>query len=321
MRSLLVFILLTSCFSLTDKGNQPPTSRTSQESETRYSLFVLGVTQDGGFPHVGCNKVCCTEARQKGLERYPVSLGIFDRKTQKRFLIEASPRVEAQIALLHQLAGIGQRSRQPLDGLFLTHAHIGHYLGIAQFGREVASTKNLPTFVGPRMAHFLKTNGPWSQLVNLHQIRLRILQPEIPVEVLPGLSILPILVPHRDEFSETFAFKIIGPNRTVLFVPDVDRWDRHKNLLSHLLDRVDIAYLDGTFYDGRELPGRDMTEIPHPPIVLSMKLLKKKAQQNPGSIRFLHLNHTNPLFQDQKLLEILRTRGFALAHRGACIHL
>lgn len=318
--TLLLTLLGSACLSSPQKSRVPH-KPLDQIAGSRYSLYVLGITQDGGLPHVGCTKSCCTRARLQGIQRYPVSLGIFDRQTGKRFLVEASPKVEAQIALLHKLAQVSQRSRKPLDGLFLTHAHIGHYLGLAQFGREVASTKNLPTYVGPRMANFLRTNGPWNQLVELHQLKLHVLKPELPVEILPDLKILPILVPHRDEYSETFAFKIIGPHRSVLFVPDVDRWDRHKKLLSHLLQGVDIAYIDGTFYDGRELPGRNMKEIPHPPIVLSMDLLQNRAREKPGSIRFLHLNHTNPLFQNPGLLKALQIRGFALAHRGEKIQL
>ena len=320
-RSLLVFLLLTSCVSLPKSETPAPDSGGPHRQETRFSLFVLGVTQDGGLPHVGCNKSCCVLARKKGIERYPVSLGIFDRQTGKRLMIEASPKVEAQIALLHQKMAVPQRSRKPLDGLFLTHAHIGHYLGLAQFGREVASTKNLPTYVGPRMANFLRTNGPWDQLIKLHQLKLHVLKAEKAVEILPGLRILPILVPHRDEYSETFAFKIMGPHRTVLFVPDVDRWDRHRGLLDHLLEGVDVAYLDGTFYDGREVPGRNLEEIPHPPMILSMDLLQERAKKRPGSIRFIHLNHSNPLFQDSSLVEALESRGYALAKRGERVDL
>jgi pyrroloquinoline quinone biosynthesis protein B len=337
VRSLLLSLFLTSCLSSplsapllpaekpswTHKGkiDRQKTSTRITNNETRFSLFVLGIGQDGGLPHVGCNQSCCVEAREKGLERYPVSLGLFDNKSKKLILIEASPRVEAQISLFHKLVARSQKPRKPIDGIFLTHAHIGHYLGLAQFGREVASTHNIPTYVGPRMADFLRTNGPWNQLVKLKQIQLRTLKPGTPVQVFPGLHILPILVPHRDEFSETFAFKIIGPNRTVLFVPDIDRWDRHQKLLAHLLESIDFAYLDGTFFDGRELPGRNILEVPHPPIVLSMKLLQNEARKHPGSIRFLHLNHSNPLFQDKNLQKALRDRGFAIARRGERIDL
>jgi len=43
--------------------------------------------------------------------------------------------MEAQIAALHRAAGIEGRGRNPVDAVLLTHAHVGHYLGLAQFGR------------------------------------------------------------------------------------------------------------------------------------------------------------------------------------------
>ncbi len=316
---LILITLLASCRTSPPKEAGPATSASKENS--RFTLLVLGIAQDGGLPHVGCNKSCCVLARKRGIERFPVALGIFDRRTGKKLMIEAGPRVEAQIALLHRKMGVPQLPRKPLDGLFLTHAHIGHYLGLAQFGREVASTKELPTYVGRRMAQFLRTNGPWDQLIKLHQLKLHILQAEKEVEILPGLRIRPILVPHRDEYSETLAFKIRGPKRTVLFVPDVDRWNRHHGLLAHLLEGVDVAYIDGTFYDGREVPGRNLEEIPHPPMVQTMRLLQDRARKHPGSIRFIHLNHSNPLFQNKALRKRLEARGFALAKRGEKIDL
>lgn len=279
-------------------------------------LFVLGTAQDGGLPHFGCEKPCCVEARKSGRELFPACLGVVARPTNELLLVEATPRIEAQVALLHQLADVGGRGRRPVDAVLLTHAHIGHYLGLAHFGREVASTKEMPTWCSPRLANFLRSNGPWRQLVELQQITPREFAPRSPFAPLPGLEVTAIPVPHRDEYSDTMAYRLKGPQRTVLFVPDIDAWDRAPGLLEELIAGVDIAYLDATFYDGRELPERKLAEIPHPLMTDTMRRLGALAQQRPGSIRFLHLNHTNPALHDPAIVASLTAAGFAIAQQG-----
>ena len=293
--------------------------------DSRFHCYVLGRAQDGGLPHLGCEKSCCAEARKSGKKEYPACLGIHDTKTGTLLLIEATPAIESQVALLHQLTGAHDRGRKPIDALLLTHAHIGHYAGLIHLGREVASTKALPTFVTTRMSEFLTQNAPWSQLVSLNQIDLQVLSETdrlattfSPIE---GLEVEAFKVPHRDEFSDTVAFKIHGPHQTVLFVPDVDRWDGHEKLLQRLLVDVDVAYIDATFYDGRELPGRDMANIPHPMMIDTMARLSQFALEHNGAIRFIHLNHTNPAFSDHAIQKDIRKRGFRIAKQGERIGL
>lgn len=284
-------------------------------------LFVLGAAQDGGLPHLGCDKTCCTTARARGEMLYPVALGVHHVPTGKLLLVEATPAIEAQVALLHRLTGSEGRGRSPVDAVALTHAHIGHYLGLAQLGREVAGTSALPVWVSPRFATYLRGNGPWSQLVGLGQIELREFDPGESFEPFPGVRMRAITVPHRDEFSDTVAYHISGRDKTVLFVPDVDQWGRVGNLLDRLLDGVDIAYVDGSFYDGSELPERDISEIPHPPIVDTMQRLEQRAKERPGSIRFIHFNHTNPVLREAALVRDLEARGFGVAKRGERVRL
>ncbi|MBB47095.1 MAG: pyrroloquinoline quinone biosynthesis protein PqqB [Phycisphaerae bacterium] len=282
----------------------------------RYEVVVLGRAQDGGLPHVGCERPCCAEARISGRRELPACLGIIDRTNDKLILIEATPAIDEQIAMLHELAGVEGRGRSPVDGVLLTHAHIGHYLGLAHFGREVASTDSVPVHVSPRFAEYLRTNGPWSQLIELEQIALKTFEPGVPFELLPGLKIEPLPVPHRDEFSDTMAYRIHGPNRTVLFVPDIDRWDAPSvgpEFVDSLFEGVDVAYVDATFYDGREIPGRNLMMIPHPPMIDSMERFADRVRRNPGSIRFIHLNHTNPALHDDSIKEEVTKRGFLIA--------
>jgi len=281
-------------------------------------LFVLGVAQDGGLPHLGCEKPCCVGARATGRVEYPACLGVVDRRgdAPKLLMVEATPRIEEQAALLHQLAGVTGRGRAPVDAVMVTHAHIGHYLGLALFGREVVGAKDLPVLCSPRFADYLRGHGPWKQLVELGQIDVRAFEVGVPFAPWPGVTVQALQVPHRDEFSDTMAYKIRGPNRAVLFVPDVDAWAKVPGLLDRLLDGVDVAYLDATFYDGSELPGRSLDEIPHPLMTRTMDRLAEEARAQPGRLRFLHLNHTNPALHDEALRAEIEARGFAVAVMG-----
>lgn len=298
------------------QGGPARTEALLDDGPADVELFVLGIAQDGGLPHLGCERPCCADARASGRTEYPVSLGLVDRRTQKLLLVEATPRIEEQVALLHELADVHGRGRAPVDAVMVTHAHIGHYLGLALFGREVVGAKNLPVWCSKRFAGYLRGHGPWKQLVELQQLDVHAFTIGEPFAPWPGVTVRAVAVPHRDEFSDTMAYVITGPNRSVLFVPDVDAWERAPGLLEQLLDGVDVAYLDGTFFDGSELPERDLGKIRHPLILRTMELLGDVAKQRPGTIRFLHLNHTNPALHDAAVRAQIESAGFAVAVMG-----
>jgi pyrroloquinoline quinone biosynthesis protein B len=291
--------LLAACAS-------PPQAAPAAPPTSRHELVVLGIAQDGGVPHFGCRRECCEAARRDGTILDPACVAVVDQAQGKALLVEATPGIERQVARL----GV------PIAAVLITHAHVGHYLGLAQFGREVAATRELPVYGSSRLCEFLRTHGPWRQLVELAQIRLEEFAPDATFAPLPGLEVTAIAVPHRDEYSDTMAFKIRGATRTVLFVPDVDRWDKEPGLLARLLEGVDVAYVDGTFWDGSELPDRDLREIPHPPMTDTMQRLAGFARERPGAVRFLHLNHTNPALRDPALRARIGAAGFRVAEVG-----
>ncbi|MCA9758555.1 MAG: MBL fold metallo-hydrolase, partial [Candidatus Eisenbacteria bacterium] len=299
-----------------------PEAIESPGSGVGLELIVLGVAQDAGVPHAGCRRDCCAPAwADPSRRRAPACLGILDRRTSARWLVEATPELPLQLQRLLEWAEPDGR-RPILDGLFLTHAHIGHYLGLAQLGRESLGTRGVPVYVMPRLRRFLEENGPWSQLVALGNIELRTLSEGEAVEIAPGLEVDPIEVPHRGEFSETVAFRIRGPRRSVLFLPDIDRWEEWGRSLEEELERVDIAYLDATFYDDSELPSRARTEIPHPPVVTTMALLDRVAPSLRSRVRFLHFNHTNPLLDpSRKARGVVESRGYRCAEEGDIVAL
>jgi pyrroloquinoline quinone biosynthesis protein B len=305
--SQLWLILLAGC-AAPSPADEPATTG------HRFELVVLGIAQDGGLPHLGCQRPCCDEARRSGRRLSPACLVILDRESGRALLIEATPAIESQLARFRAVTGTAEAPRRPVDAVLVTHAHIGHYAGLIHFGREVASTDAIPLHVSARMAEFLRANGPWGQLVALEQVRLVPFAPGETFAPLDGIAVTAIAVPHRDEYSDTVALRIAGPARTVLFCPDIDRYEGDS--LETLLDGVDVAYLDGTFYDGREIPGRDLAEIPHPPMVVTMERLAERARAAPGSVRFIHLNHTNPALHESDVRRAIEARGFRIAEEG-----
>lgn len=283
------------------------------ETVTAPSLVVLGTVQDAGSPQIDCQKECCQEIRlSPDPLRMVVSLGFIDPENKEKYLFEASPDMPKQLSLLEQYEDFSQ-SDLP-NGVFLTHAHIGHYTGLMYFGKEAKNASEIPVFAMPRMTSFLKENGPWSQLVNNNNISLNSLQNEQVKEVNSNLSVEPILVPHRDEFSETVGYKIIGPNKTALFIPDIDKWQKWERDIRTEISNVDYAFLDATFYSSTELPNRDISEIPHPLISESMEYFEDLSSDDKSKVYFIHFNHTNPVLNSKSdKTDVIEANGFNVA--------
>ena len=255
-------------------------------------LKVLGTIQDGGIPHMGCNKVCCLKYFKNNTFRVGVSsLGISNPKNETNYLIDATPNINHQ---LKALIGTSNPSEK-LNGIFLTHAHMGHYSGLLNFGREAMNSKNIPLYLMPRFYNFIQDNGPWNQLVKLENVMLKRIYDREKITLESNLSITPIQVPHRDEYSETVGFLIEGNKKSALYIPDIDKWEKWNNSIIKLIKNVDYAFLDGTFYDEKEVNNRDISEIPHPFIIESLKLFNPLDESEKNKIYFIHLNHTNPL--------------------------
>ncbi len=285
------------------------------------TLIALGTAQDGGYPQAACSCDRCRLAlRDPKLARKVASLAIRSG-SGKTYLIDATPDLPAQIEAIHAWRAHPEdrTDRQPVDGILLTHAHIGHYLGLAWLGFETLSSREIPVWASPRMAGYLRSNGPWSQLVGQKNIVLQEFTPGRPFELEPGLSIEPIQVPHRDELSDTFGFVIRGPRKSILYVPDTDSWRAWKVPLPEILTakKIDIALLDGTFYSRAELPDRDPATIGHPLITETMELLGEQVKAGTLEVRFTHLNHSNlALGQDGAARKNIAEHGFRVLGDG-----
>lgn len=296
--SIIAISFLANSFSqsvATNKYNQDP------------FIVILGTLQDGGSPHIGCEKECC-----KNIDscKKIVSLGLIDKASKKQFLVEASPDISSQIKILNEFSG----NKNPVDGIMLSHGHIGHYSGLMFLGKEAKNSSNIPVYAMPRMKLFLEKNGPWSQLVRLKNIEIKELFDQKETTLTNKISIIPYQVPHRDEYSETIGFKIIGPNKTAIFIPDIDKWEKWKIDIVEMIKQVDYAFIDGTFWDPAEVNNRNIAEIPHPLVKESMLKFSQLPAAEKNKIWFIHLNHTNPLLNSttNEYQELIK-KGFHVA--------
>ena len=281
---------------------------------------VLGTAQDGGIPQIGGRGPEDEAARRDPRrQRLVASLLIADPLSGQRFLIDATPDIALQTERADALAPRAASLKRPplFDAIALTHAHIGHYAGLMHLGREAYGADGQRVLASARMAQFLETNGPWSLLVKLDHIRLERFEADKPIALNERLSITPFAVPHRDEFSDTHGFIIRGPTRSVLWLPDIDKWERWDRRIEDLIASVDLAFVDGTFYDAGEVPGRAMSQIPHPLVAESLARFATLPENERRKIVFIHLNHTNPAATPgSKAQQAITRSGMRVAKEG-----
>ena len=293
IKSILITLIIGSLF-----GDRP-------------YVVVLGIAQDGGAPHAGCEKSCCIELWESDKKEKVSSIGIVNPLTKQSWLFDATPDFPNQYRILTE------KHNTELVGIFLTHAHMGHYTGLLHLGREVMGKKNVAVYAMSRMKRFLETNGPWSQLVTLKNINLKLIENNKDIKIGEQLFIEPFLVPHRDEYSETVGYRIIGKEKSLAFIPDIDKWEKWHGSIFQLVLNTDILLLDGTFYSQNEIPHRNMAEIPHPFIIESMETLSELNSENRSKVHFIHFNHSNPAIKDNSpAYHTIKSKRFNLAREG-----
>lgn len=281
-------------------------------SQSSQYITVLGIAQDGGYPQAGCAaEHCLRHWRGEEAKRHVVSLGLTDQTSGQNWLFEATPDFTGQLQQLFHASGSNN-----LSGIFLTHAHMGHYAGLLQLGREAMGAKGIPVYVMPRMKEFLEKNAPWSQLVALGNIKLILMEQDQPIQLTPNLRVIPVTVPHRDEFSETVGFRVETSEKSLLFIPDIDKWPLWKKDIRAEVARVEVALLDATFYQEGELPNRNMSEIPHPFVEETINLFSPLPVTEKWKIKFIHFNHTNPLILEGPERDQVKSLGFDVATEG-----
>ncbi len=277
-------------------------------------ILVLGTAQDGGFPHLGCQKECQAAWEDPSLRKYVVSLAVIDESENKWWLFEATPDITEQLHHFQQWTN----KKYPFlpEGIFITHAHIGHYTGLMQLGFEAMGAKSVNVYVLPKLAAFLEGNGPWSQLVDFENIVINRLTENETIELTGDFQTKTYRVPHRDEFSETAGFQIITSGKKNLFIPDIDKWEKWEFDILEEVKNNDRAFIDGSFFADGELADRSMDDIPHPFVSETMNLFEDQPDSVKSRIFFIHFNHTNPLLWDATTRMKVISAGFNMAVQG-----
>ena len=267
------------------------------------ALQILGVAQDAGRPQLNCNRSCCAPLIADG-RRDPVAALAISGETGW-WLVDATPDI------VEQIHAMGEMPR----GIFLTHAHMGHYTGLMQLGFESMNADHMPVYCSRSMAGYLRHNGPWSQLVEMGQIQLHEVDEGHTITLEEGLYVQPHTVNHRAEYTNTFAWEVSRRNgKRALWLPDLDRWQEDGSDLQSLANQFDYLFLDGTFYSAKELPNRDLSDIPHPLVKTSAAFLEGDFR---AQVNFIHLNHSNPLWDEHSAASIeLKRQGHSVPKQG-----
>ena len=278
--------------------------------------MTLGSAQDGGYPHIGCRKECCKSAWiDASKRRFVASFSIIDTSTNCCWIIDASPDLKYQLNMISEYLGIN--SIPEIKGIFLTHAHTGHYSGLLDLGKETLNLFNVPIYVMPRMFDFIESNKAFDFLIKSNNIYLEMIDEEKRINLVKETSISPFLVPHRNEMSETVGYKIESNQKSIIYLPDIDSWEQWDEDINDVVKKNDYLLIDGTFYTKDEILDRDISSIPHPSIIESLNKFSGLNIKNRNKIFFTHLNHTNIVIKEKDPLTLsLLNQGYNIAADG-----
>jgi pyrroloquinoline quinone biosynthesis protein B len=309
----LPFFILSFCFIIFSCKSEIKQEQKKETYPNQY-ITILGIAQDAGYPQIDCDKDCCNAFYDGKEPKKLVScLGLVDLNNDKKWLFDATPDIGLQVL---DLKKNHLDNGKEIDGVFLTHAHIGHYTGLMYFGFEALGAKQIPVYAMPRMKTYLEENGPWSQLVSYKNIELQKLNNDSTIILNNKSKITPILVPHRDEYSETIGYKIEGNSKSALFIPDINKWYVWKKDIIEEVKKVDYAFLDASFFKDGEI-SRPMDKIPHPFTTETTTLFENETKETKAKIFFIHFNHTNPsLLKSHPLKDSIQNLGFNFAKQG-----
>ena len=250
-------------------------------------IVILGTGQDAGIPQVGCSCANCEAARKyPSRSRTGPSIALVSPDGSGFYLVDASTNFTKQVDYLlgnHVKGGFGA-----LKGIFITHVHLGHIMGLGMLGREASEQSGVEVYAPPGVIGFLEKNMPFKEMILRKNIIPNSIMPGQELPLFENSSIAPFQVPHRPDAITTYAYLVKRGEERVLYLPDTDEITPD---IIDLVSKSDTAIVDGTFYSNDEISTRDITEIPHPFMKDSIPLFKDSDTR----IIFTHINHTNPV--------------------------
>lgn len=257
------------------------------------TVEVIGTAQDAGVPHIGCHCDHCESARtSEEQQRYATAVLLSDGG---EYLFDATPDIRFQISTVP-------------DGVFLTHAHLGHLPGLLFFGQEAANAERTPVYAAEGLNDVIRNSPPLNLLIKQDNLTLNDFSSHASVEF-NDVRVESHSVEHRESLpTDTLAYMIEGPNRSLLYMTDIDEWNP---TTQQLVEQADIALVDGTFWSESELKRTE--EVPHPYVKDSIRKLDPERTE----IYFTHLNHTNPLLnRNSSEYDRIKNAGFDIASSG-----
>lgn len=252
---------------------------------------ILGSGQDEGIPRLDCNCPQC----KKGIFRYGPSVLLMPKNGNRKILIDVPPDIKRMVGL------------NPIDSIFLTHAHIGHYGGLFFLGKEAYNADEKPVYCSEKMKEWLGSgNKAYRHLIERNNIQLIPFKPGEKFE-LDSLGCKPIKVNHRNEDADTVSLMFVENGNKFYYMPDLDHWTKKTE---GLVIESDVALIDGTFFSSEEI---DREDVPHPFVKETMERFEGSGTE----IYFTHLNHTNPVAdKETKEYKKVIEEGFGVAEDG-----
>lgn len=284
---------------------------------------VLGSAAGGGVPQWNCACTNCAAARTGAAPRRSQSAAAVSAGGDRWLLLNCSPDITAQIEAFAPLQPRSLRDT-PIDGAMLTDANVDHLGGLAalrQSGnhRFVIRSSGIVRDIAvaqTAFAPFARDPHRWDAVNDDEHIELAGLR--LRGFAVPGAT--PGYAGRRQEPGAVFAYEAgtADADATFLFAPVFSAID---DRLFEAIERVDVAFLDGSFFSDDELiveglMDKTARQLGHQPVGGPGGTLER-LQGVRTRIIFTHVNNSNPMLDPTSAaaLEVRRT-GAEIAYDG-----
>lgn len=295
-------------------------------------LILLGTAAGGGFPQWNCWCPSCRVARTEPTRARPrtQSSAAVSADGRRWFLLNASPDVREQLALLETPAPAGLR-QVPVEGIVVTDAELDHTLGIALL-REA---RRLQLYGTEAVLQVLAED---SRILPVTQAFAEVAVTTLPLGTATplryagggdsGLSVTPVAVAgdpprfarHAGE-GHTVGLWLTdhATGGTAAFVPGCG--ELHPPLLRRLAGAT-LVLFDGTFWTDDEmvqlgLSERTARQMDHLPVSGPGGSLQLLADLPARHRVYTHINNSNPmLIEDSPARRTVEAAGLVVGMDG-----
>ncbi|MFB6076838.1 MAG: MBL fold metallo-hydrolase [Candidatus Nanohaloarchaea archaeon] len=243
----------------------------------------------------------CGRARRRDEDAVRVEPEGLRRDRGINYLFDVPPGIRCQVG------------EEYIDGVFLSHAHLGHVTGLLYFGKEAFNADNVSVHCSATVHEFLQENPPYRLLLDRGNIEVDQFEAGDAINVM-GLTVRPVEVLNEGYVTtDTNAFVIETADTRLFYMSDIDEWT--DDAVAAVAD-ADVAIVDGCFWSREEIERYE--NVPHPPVQESLEILGDLDTE----IYFTHMNHTNPILDPgSPERQQVEDAGFHVAEEGMEIEL